>query len=307
MKANRLIILFVGTLVAFLLSYLSDPDRGLSSLLGALAILQAIWVLAGAHLSRKILLPGIDLVELIKKSAQTSEGAGLSVIGISIFTVGMMMVLSPRAHAANVPPGFATYGPMLKAEQRKYWPDHPDPALLAALIEQESCATKKMCWSPTARLKSAREEGAGFGQITRAYRADGTTRFDALAGLRNQYRAELAGWSWGNVYNRPDLQLRAIVLMSRDLARRYRAAPDALSFADAAYNGGQTGVDKERRACAMSAGCDPGRWAGHVELHCLKSRQPIYGTRSACDINRQHVHAVMLERPAKYRALMRSA
>jgi hypothetical protein len=46
----------------------------------------------------------------------------------------------------------------------------------------------------------------------------------------------------------------------------------------------------------------PGEWFGNVELHCLKSRQPLYGGRSACDINREHVRNVMLVRPAKYRA-----
>jgi hypothetical protein len=37
-----------------------------------------------------------------------------------------------------------------------------------------------------------------------------------------------------------------------------------------------------------------------VERHCLKSRQPIYGSRSACDINREHVRNVFLVRRAKY-------
>jgi hypothetical protein len=216
--------------------------------------------------------------------------------------VGLLLVFAPRAHADPLPAGFHTYGATLRAEQRHYWPDHPDPAALAALVEQESCVSLKSpkCWNPGARLKTDREEGAGMGQITRAYRADGSVRFDALADLREQYDAELGALSWGNVYQRPDLQLRALVLMSRDAARPFRASSAWLHFGDAGYNGGVAGVQKERRACKLSAGCDPAQWFGHVERHCLKSRQPLYGGRSACDINREHVHNVFLVRRAKY-------
>ena len=211
-----------------------------------------------------------------------------------------LFVFSPRAHADTLPPGFATYGPILKAEQRAHWPDHPDPAALAALVEQESCASRAACWNPGARLKTSREEGVGMGQITRAYRADGSLRFDALAGLRDQYGADLSGLSWDTVYSRPDLHLRAVVLMSRDAARPFRGSTGWLHFGDAGYNGGVAGVQKERRACKLSAGCDPARWFGHVEAHCLKSRQPLYGGRSACDINREHVRNVFLVRRTKY-------
>lgn len=102
------------------------------------------------------------------------------------------------------------------------------------------------------------------------------------------------------MYQRPDLQLRAIVLMSRDAYRPFHAAPAALAFGDAGYNGGVGNVQRERRACALVAGCDPGVWFGQVEQHCLKSKAALYGGRSACDINREHVRNVMLVRSAKY-------
>lgn len=148
-----------------------------------------------------------------------------------------------------------------------------------------------------------------MGQITRAYRADGTLRFDALADLRSRH-AELQGWSWANVYQRPDLQLRAIVLMSRgnyqDIHRLVKDPQAALAFADAAYNGGMGGVQSDRRACALKRGCDPQQWFSNVEATCTKSQTAIYGKRSACDINREHVRNVMLVRSAKYRQLMES-
>ena len=305
---HRSLFLFGGVLLATLVSYLTDPDSGLSTFLGGLALIQGVWAVAAAHWGRKALTdyPEADQRRLFAKAAEDPVGAGLALIALAIVFVGLLLVFAPRAHADTLPAGFATYGPILKAEQAKYWADHPDPAILAALVEQESCASLKSprCWNPAARLKSAREEGAGMGQITRAYRADGSVRFDALADLRNQYGAELSGLSWDTVYKRPDLQLRAVVLMSRDAARPFRDSAGWLHFGDAGYNGGVAGVQKERRACKLSAGCDPSRWFANVELHCLKSRQPLYGGRSACDINREHVHNVFLVRRAKYVGVM---
>lgn len=302
---HRHLFLIGGAILAAAASFYTDPDaHGLSTLLGGLAIVQGVWAVAAAHWGRKALTdyPEADQRRLFAKALETSTGAGLALIALAILFVGLLLVFAPRAHADNLPPGFHKYGATLKAEQRQYWPDHPDPAALAALVEQESCVSLKSprCWNPAARLKTDREEGAGMGQITRAYRADGSLRFDALADLRDQYSAELSGLSWGSVYQRPDLQLRALVLMSRDSARSFRASPAWLHFGDAGYNGGVAGVQKERRACKLSSGCDPAQWFGHVERHCLKSRQPLYGSRSACDINREHVAAVFKIRRAKY-------
>jgi hypothetical protein len=182
----------------------------------------------------------------------------------------------------------------------------PKAAALGSLIEHESCIslTHPRCWSPTSRLKSQREEGAGLGQLTRAWRSDGTLRFDALKEIRSTHPKELYELSWDNIYTRPDLQIRALVLKSRDNYNYYRPYSnndlEALAFADAAYNGGVGGLDAERRACKLAPGCDHTKWFGNVELYCLKSKVALYGNRSACDINRYHVKDVLLTRINKY-------
>lgn len=295
---QRTVFLIGGALLAAALSFYCDPDaNGLSTLLGGLAIIQGVWAVAAAHWGRKALTDyrEADQRRLFAKAGESSVGAGLALIALAITFVGLLLVFAPRAHAATIAPGFYTYGPVLRAEQMKYWPDHPDVAALAALVEQESCPR---CWNPKSRLKTAREEGAGMGQITR------TARFDAIAMLTSQYGQDLRGLSWDSVYDRPDLQLRAMVLMSRDAARPFRATPGYLHFGDAAYNGGGVGVQRERRACKLTAGCDPSLWFGNVERHCLKSRQPLYGARSACDINREHVRNVFKVRRDKYVGLL---
>ena len=192
--------------------------------------------------------------------------------------------------------------PTLVYEQRTLWGNHPKPELLASLIEHESCISLKhsRCWNATSRLKSAREEGAGLGQITRAYKQDGGIRFDALAEIRSKHKS-LYELTWNNVYSRPDLQIRAVVLKMQDNYNYYIKYPDALAFADAAYNGGIGGTDKERRACFVSKGCDSTRWFDNVENFCMKSKVALYGQRSACDINRHHVEDVLNIRSGKYK------
>lgn len=209
-----------------------------------------------------------------------------------------------------IPPKASPLLPMLSAQVADVWPDMQLPHYFGALIEHESCIslTHSRCWSPTSRLKSQREEGAGLGQITRAYKADGSLRFDALEEAKKLDVKGLNELRWDNVYSRPDLQMRVMVVMTRQNFNRLTPLVpnyfDRLSMADAAYNGGLGGLLNERRACSNKAGCDPSRWFGHVELTCLKSQKPLYGNRSACDINRHHVHDVLLNRMPKYRKAM---
>lgn len=310
----RTIFTVGGSIAVVATLYLTDPDKGVGTGMILLGLVSPIIAVAFAHLARKALFdyPEADMQRLFREALGSPTGAGLALVAMALVLYGMLGLFGKSAHALEVrtyvPARAAVYAPVLKAEQSRFWPDHPCPELLAGLVEQESCLslTHSRCWSPASRLKSAREEGAGLGQITRAYRADGSERFDSLADMRRQH-PDLSEWTWANVYARADLQLRAIVLMSRDNyhALRAVAAPEArLAFADAAYNGGLAGVQRERRACGLKSGCDPQQWFGQVELLCLKSRTPLYGQRSACDINREHVQMVLRVRSGKYRGVM---
>lgn len=304
-----------GSAAVLVALFATDPDQGASTGVWLMALASAVVAVAFAHIARKGLFdyPEADMGELAGKAKESPIGAAIVFAAICLVIYGLLGLFGRAAHAQDVrttiPLPAWKLLPTLKAEQLQHWPDHPDPALLPALIEHESCITLRhsRCWSATSRLKTAREEGAGLGQITRAWRADGTLRFDALAELRARHPA-LREWSWANVYQRPDLQLRGVVLMGRDLYQQFQrlgiAAQPGLAFADAAYNGGAGGVQNERRACGLVAGCDPGQWFGHTELHCLKSRSALYGQRSACDINRHHVRDVVQIRAPKYRGLM---
>lgn len=295
--------------------YALDPDQGLSLVVWLASFSKAFLITACVHLIRKMFFdyPEADMRSLFTRARATPEGSGLALIALAIIVGFTMLLFSGSARSQDVrtyiPKQAYQHLPTLRAERLAHWPDHRAPAMLAALVEHESCLslTHSRCWNPKSRLKSAREEGAGLGQITRAYAADGRLRFDALAEMVERHPA-LGGWSWSNVYDRPDLQLRAVVLKSRDNFRFFkRLGIDdlyALHFGDAAYNGGLGGVQKERQACHLSKGCDPKQWFGNVALHCSKSKAALYGQRSACDINRHHVVDVCLTRPHKYSGLV---
>lgn len=208
--------------------------------------------------------------------------------------------------ATYIPLGAITYKLTVQEEIERNYPKLVEYNYVPALIEHESCIhlLHKRCWNPTSQLKSSREVGAGLGQVTKAYREDGSVRFDKLKELRDTYRSELQELSWENVYTRPDLQIRALVLLVKQDNNRLRGIEDEherLKFTDAAYNGGVGGVLKEQRACGLAADCNPQIWFGNVENYCMKSKKALYGTRSACMINRSHVHSSINEKLPKYK------
>lgn len=205
---------------------------------------------------------------------------------------------------AQIPKNALQYLPDLVQTQRTIWPAAPMPSFLAAQVEQESCIslTHSKCWNPRAELKTKRENGVGFGQFTRAYRADGSIRFDKISELSAAHKS-LRGWSWDKRYD-PRYQLTAIVEMNKAIFGRQRGAAterDQLSFTLSAYNGGEGGVLQDRRLCANTKDCDQSRWLGHVSKTSLKSRTPHPGYKqSFFAINREYVTNVLDVRRPKY-------
>lgn len=306
----------LGTLLA------TDADHGRSTGFWVLALSVVALVYLAAFMLDKGTFdyPEADRLTLFRVAGESPTGAGLALLARTLYFVGvflgivLLVTATSRTAGAQdvrqyVPVACLKNLQLLEPAQRASWPDHPDPAMLAALAEHESCITLKhpRCCNTAARLKTAREEGAGIGQITRAWRKDGALRFDALAELRAGH-PELAGLSWANVYERADLQNVAMVLKSRDnfrfFARLRVASVEALRFGDAGYNQGNGRVQLDRRACAITPGCDPAQWFGNVERTCTASHEALYGTRSPCAISRHHVEDVALVRTPKYRGLL---
>jgi hypothetical protein len=223
---------------------------------------------------------------------------------MSRLLIALLVLLSVPAAAESVPARAEIYLPTLVGAQRSIWPDAPTPSFLAGQVEQESCITLKhsKCWNPTAQLKTSREWGRGLGQVTTAYRTDGSVRFDKQEELRQQFPS-LRGWTtarWADA----TFQMTAIVEMDKSIYTRQRDAAtprDRLAFTLSAYNGGEGGVLQDRRLCANTKGCDPTRWSGHVERTSLKNRVASSGYgKSFFEINREYVTNILDVRRHKY-------
>lgn len=303
-KSMRLWIFWLAALAVILWYFLTDPSSGAETLM-RLQWLAWVAVAAGpVYLLRRALMDGARSHEAYNKAMRTGIGAGLVFLGLCLLTGLLFLAVIGRASAA-VPERAKVYLPVLAAETAAYWPDLTMRSVLAAQIEQETCITlaHRYCWSRLAELKTPREYGFGFGQHTRAFRADGSIRFDAHAEALARY-PQLAGWSFDKRFD-ARMQLRAVVLGNRDCYRRFtRLGPDsynALAMCDAAHNGGMGGILNERRICAAVSGCNPNLWFSNVELHSNKSRikPPGYG-QSFYEINRAHVRNVMIVRRTKY-------
>lgn len=304
LRSLRFWAFWVLALAIVLWYWATDPDGGSETLM---RIQHAAWILVlsgPVYLLRRAFFPEARSHELARIAMGTPTGAGLVMLGLCILTAVLFLVFAGRA-AAAVPPRAEIYLPVLAREIASAWPALKVRSVLAAQVEQETCPslTSPKCWNPRAELRTSREYGFGLGQLTLAYREDGSERFNAWREVRAQ-DAELARWLWADRYD-ARLQLRALVVTDRGCFARLRplAADDlnALALCDAAYNGGFGGVLTERRLCAAAPACDPRVWFGHVERCSTKSRQKWRGYgASAFDINRGHVKAVMIVRRPKY-------
>jgi len=299
MKSMRLWVLWLAAAVVIAMYWATDPDGGRETLARLQYLAWIVVVLGPVYLARRGLVPYVNGDSVYTKAMKTGTGAGLVFLGLCVLTGFLLLVFAGRA-GANVPPRAIEYLPVLADEIERNWPKIPKRSVLGALVEQETCpsAAHRHCWNPRAELKTAREYGFGLGQLTIAYRADGSERF-------NRFR-EVSGpdWQWEDRYDARQ-QLRAMVLMNRACFERLRRLVgsdlEAMTMCDAAYNGGEGGLMAERRLCAAHANCDPDRWFGHVEHRSLKSREKWQGYgKSAFEINREHVKNVMVVRRPKY-------
>lgn len=262
--------------------------------------------LYGAALAQmliRVYFPSLDGRSTLNKAMESPSGAGLVFLARSLVLAAIILSLAPLAKAQAAPAAAGQYLPLLTAEQRSHWPTMPDPAVLAAQVEKETCITltHRRCWNPRAELRTSREQGVGFGQITR------TSRFDSLKELKQQFPQQLAGWGWGDTLYDPAYQMRGLVLMDMRNYRLFRPGAatdeDGLWFMLASYNGGTGGTLGEVSLCRGTPGCDPRVWFGHVEHTSKKARVAADGYgQGFFYINRGYV-ARIKERRHAYRGL----
>ena len=198
----------------------------------------------------------------------------------------------------TIPKGAKKYMPLVVNYNIRYLHDYIIPSYFASLIEHETCVTlcSKKCWNPKARFKTKREEGGGLSQLTRVFYKNGMVKWDILRNLKIKYKKELKELTWDNLYDRPDLQIKALILMWKNNYNYYKdkvKRSELKWFADSAYNGGYKYLNRERRLCKLTPNCNPKIWFDNVEkIKSARAKRKLYGNRTAWDINRYHVRDV---------------
>lgn len=93
--------LVLGSLSACIAWVVCDPDVGViqnlpigSQLVTWLLFLaKTVVYLSLAHLARKSFFDYLDLSSIIEKATETSQGAGLAMVGVSIFFLGISIIM----------------------------------------------------------------------------------------------------------------------------------------------------------------------------------------------------------------------
>lgn len=220
-----------------------------------------------------------------------------------IITVIIVLVLSSNAKAQTLPPNAVKYLPDLVAAMDSMQFPYQLRHSIAGQVEQETCPSAKhsKCWNPKAELNTKRELGIGLGQVTIAYREDGSERFNLFKELTA--RPELKDWKWEDRYN-PYYQIKAILVLNRmnyvKLQYPFENEYEKMAAMFASYNGGFGDVMKSRLVCLKHPTCPSKKWFDGIETTNVKSeRKFIYG-RSPREINNEYPRNIMKIRMGKY-------
>jgi hypothetical protein len=205
----------------------------------------------------------------------------------------------------EVPQNSLQFFPFINELLDLKWETLRTRSVIPSVVEQETCITlkHKSCWNPQAQLKTSREYGFGLGQLTIAYNANGTERFNNFMEIK-KFDSELKKWQWSDRFN-PKYQLRALIVQYRNHYNSIKWTDDELNrlaFADSAYNGGLGGVLQDRKKTATNGG-NPNLWFGNNNVAANSYKAKIttsgYG-KSFYQINREHVNNVINVRRFKY-------
>jgi len=270
--------------------------------LGRLAMIAMVF--AGVNILRKSYWPGLDIVVFAKKTIESPMAS--SVVFTVLMTFLMVMVSLTLAHGAMTDATILAkarpHMHIFRAVVDKHWPGAPNPENLPGKVEQETCATMRQCWNSHTELKTAREYGFSYSQMTVAYNKDGSERFNKFDEARRQYH-ELVSWKWADRYN-DEYQFIFITLESRRLYETYRRYfthdVDAEAASLVAYNAGGGTVTGRIAVCRHTTGCDATRWFGGLDSVVIPGEQRLLYGRSLHDRRNEYPDNIINRRAAKY-------
>ena len=128
---HRNYVLVGGSVLVLLFLFLTDPNHGALTItyLGQLATpIIAVWF---AFIARRALFDYVNVEMTFKEAMKTPVGAAIVFLGICLVTFGLLGLFGSSAHAQDVktyvPEKAHIYLPIVRAEQKALWVDHPKP------------------------------------------------------------------------------------------------------------------------------------------------------------------------------------
>jgi len=211
-----------------------------------------------------------------------------------------LLLAAPASASDRISPQARELLPLLASVIKTQWPACPQPWVIAGKIEQESN------FKVRAQLKTSREYGFGLGQITIAYNADGTERFNNfIEALRVTMMGDKI--TWAKRFD-PNFQLTYTVLSDRSnfaaVSTFFDDDGSRIAGMLVAYNAGLGGIVR-RKAAAIQRGMTPPRkWFGGLEsIHARSEERRLYGRPLYERINEYPVLILRVRSP-KYKAPM---
>jgi hypothetical protein len=124
---NLALVVLTAALIA--IKFITDPSDGAITKEFLIYVTTPFLVVLIGHWLRKLLFPYVDMGDLYNKAKETSVGAAIIFMGMTIIVFAIYGLFGPSARAQDVhtyiPTQAYIYAPVLKQETLTYWADIP--------------------------------------------------------------------------------------------------------------------------------------------------------------------------------------
>jgi hypothetical protein len=189
------------------------------------------------------------------------------------------------------------YLPTLKNIIQEYWKDVPMKETIPAQIEAESG------WKVNAELRTSREHGVGFSQITIAFNKDGSVRFDNFKEAKRKYK-ELTDWNWNDKFN-AKYHFTYLCLTDKsnfnNMSKLFTKNIDRWAGTLVSYNAGRGTVLNRRALCKITEGCNFNLWFGGCNTVKMKGEDKLLYGQKLYEMRNKYPFNIIFKKSEKYK------
>ena len=228
----------------------------------------------------------------MKDCTKESLKTWAAVTGIIIF-LWLIVWVQQAFPATNMMEKAKPYLNTFREVVHEYWTDVKNEHYMLGQVEQESR------WNPRAELKTSREYGFGFAQITV------TERFNNFLEAKKNIKA-LSSWTWDNRFE-SKYQFTYLVLTDKSnfhqMVKLLDSVKDRWAGALVSYNAGMGVITQRRALCKQTLGCQSDIWFGGLDsVHMKYEDRLLYG-RTLYRMRNEYPELV-IKKAEKYKCLV---